>query len=78
MSLAKTILAAAIAAAALATPALADFQYQGSPKFGEFYIYTSSQVSRTDTMTRHTPLNANAAMANDKTPFKGGIGNRAP
>jgi hypothetical protein len=29
-------------------------------------------------MTRQTPRNANAAMANDKTPFKGGIGNRAP
>ena len=78
MSLARTLFVAAALAAALATPALADFQYQGSPKFGEFYIYTSSQVSRTDTMTRHTPLNANAAMANDKTPFKGGIGNRAP
>ena len=78
MSLAKTTFAAAVAAVALATPALADFQYQGSPKFGEFYIYTSSQVGRADTMTRHTPLNANAAMANDKAPFKGGIGNRAP
>jgi hypothetical protein len=78
MSFAKTIFAAAIAAAALATPALADFQYQGSPKFGEFYIYTSPQVGRAAPMIRHVPLNANAAMANDKTPFKGGIGNRAP
>jgi hypothetical protein len=78
MSFAKTIFATAIAAAALATPALADFQYQGSPKFGEFYIYTSPQVGRADAMTRRVPFNANAAMANDKTPFKGGIGNRAP
>jgi len=78
MSLAKTVFAAAFAAAALATPALADFQYQGSPKFDEFYIYTAPQVSRPDTMARHTPMNANGAMMNDKTPFKGGIGNRAP
>jgi len=78
MPLAKTIVATAIAAAAFATPALADFRYQGSPKFGEFYIYTSPQVGRIDTMMRHMPLNANAAMANDKTPVKGGIGNRAP
>jgi hypothetical protein len=78
MSFAKTIFAAAVAAAALATPALADFQYQGSPKFGEFYIYTSPQVSRPETMVRKSPLNANAAVTNDKTPFKGGIGNRAP
>ena len=83
MSFAKTILATAIAAAALATPALADFQYQGSPKFGEFYIYTAPQVGRPDTVARHSPMNANAAiaggnMAGDKTSFKGGIGNRAP
>jgi hypothetical protein len=78
MSFAKTIFAAAIAAAALATPALADFQYQGSPKFGEYYIYTSPQVGRPDTMARHAPLNANGAMMNDKASFKGGIGNRAP
>lgn len=78
MSLARTIFVAAVAAAALATPALADFQYQGSPKFGEFYVYTAPQVGRADTMARRTPLGANAAMTNDKTPFKGGIGNRAP
>lgn len=78
MSLTKTIFAAAIAAVALATPALADFRYQGSPKFGEFYVYTTPQVGRADTMARRSTLDANAAMANDKTPFKGGIGNRAP
>lgn len=78
MSLTKTILAAAIAAAGLATPALADFQYQGSPKFGEFYIYSSTQVSRPDTMERPSPLNANGAMMSHKAPVKGGIGNRAP
>jgi hypothetical protein len=82
MSLARTLFVAAALAAALATPALADFQYQGSPKFGEFYIYTSTQVSRPDAMTRQSPLNANGAMARDKatskTMTKGGIGNRAP
>jgi hypothetical protein len=78
MSPATTILAAAVAAAALASPAFADFQYQGSPKFGEFYIYTSTQVSRPDTMARQSPLNANGAMMNHKASFKGGIGNRAP
>ena len=79
MTSAKIAFAAAVAAVALTTPALADFQYQGSPKFGEFYIYTSPQVGRDGVITRHTPLNANAAMTNDKTtPFKGGIGNRAP
>ncbi len=78
MTFAKTILVAAIAAAGLATPAFAGFQYQGSPKFGEFYIYTSPQVGRADSVTRHMPLNANAALANDRAPFKGGIGNRAP
>ena len=78
MSLAKTIFAAAVAAIALATPALADFQYQGSPKFGEFYVYTAPQVGRTETVARHNALGANAAMASDRTPFKGGIGNRAP
>ena len=90
MSLIRTTLAAAVAVAALASPALADFQYQGSPKFGEFYIYSSTQVSRPSDVTvgqplnangammRHTPQNANGAMAHDKAPFKGGIGNRAP
>ena len=78
MSSAKTILAATIAAAALATPALADVQYQGGPKFGEFYIYSSTQISRPDTMERPSPLNANGAMMNHKAPVKGGIGNRAP
>jgi len=29
-------------------------------------------------MARQNALGANAAMAKDKTPFKGGIGNRAP
>jgi hypothetical protein len=78
MSLARTLFVAAAFAAALATPALADFQYQGSPKFGEFYIYSSTQVSRPDTMTRQSPLNANGAMAAEKKQVKGGIGNRAP
>ena len=78
MSSVKTVFAAAIAAAALATPALADFRYQGSPKSGEYYIYTSPQVGRPDTMAHQSPLNANGAMLNDKAPFKGGIGNRAP
>lgn len=90
MSLSRTIVAAAVATAALAGPAFADFQYQGSPKFGEFYIYSSTQVSRPSDVTvgqpmnangammRHTTTNANGAMANDKSPFKGGIGNRAP
>jgi hypothetical protein len=69
----------AVTLAAFVSPAFADgFQYSGSPKFGEFYIYTSAQTSRADTMSRQMPLNANAAMASDKTPFKGGIGNRAP
>jgi hypothetical protein len=89
MSLTKTILAAAVAAVALASPALADFQYQGSPKFGEFYIYSSTQVSRPTDDIASQALNANAAMmrhtsptggamAHGKSPFKGGIGNRAP
>jgi hypothetical protein len=78
VSFAKTIFAAAVVAAAVATPALADFRYQGSPKFGEFYIYTAPQVGRADTTARQNLLGANAAMTSDKSPFKGGIGNRAP
>jgi hypothetical protein len=78
VSLATTIFATTVAAVALATPARADFHYQGSPKFGEFYTYTAPQASRADSMSRQAPLNANAAMTSDKVPFKGGIGNRAP
>jgi hypothetical protein len=78
VSLAKTIFATAVVAVALATPAFAGFQYQGSPKFGEFYVYAAPQVGRAATTARQNPFGANAAMTSEKSPFKGGIGNRAP
>jgi hypothetical protein len=88
MSLTRTIFASAVAAITLASPAFADFQYQGSPKFGEFYIYSPTQVSRPDDGMARQPLNANGAMMRFRAhaggamtyeaPVKGGIGTRAP
>ena len=88
MSLTRTIFASAVAAITLASPAFADFQYQGSPKFGEFYIYSSTQVSRPEDGIARQPLSANGAMMRltpqgggamtHEAPVKGGIGTRAP
>jgi len=66
--------------ATLASPAYAEFRYAGSPKFGEFYVNTKADNVRADAVARQTSsLDANAAIAGPpKSPFKGGIGNRAP
>ena len=76
MSIVK--IAFAFAVTALVTPASADgFRYAGSPKFGEFYVAAAAKASAAP----QAALDANASIApaaQPRSPFKGGIGNRAP